>query len=632
MTNLLSHLRIVMLVFAFNLALSMGAVYAHEPRYALVIGNSNYDELVDLRNPGNDAADVAAALKGLGFETDLLLDANLIQMEDAVIMLGNRLSVFPSSIGFFYYAGHGVQSEGRNYLIPVDARIKAENFLKIKALDAQSVLDILQRASNSLNVVVLDACRDNPFGWARTGSRGLVVVGNQPPGSIVVYATSAGSTALDGDMGERNGKFTAELLKNLASPGLEIKEVFNRTGAGVLAATKGKQVPAVYNQFFGSVYLAGGQGQELPPPATITTTTPPTTTTTTLQPPTVFGSLLISTESAGTLYLNGIRKADLRKGGAQRLPNLEVGYYDLEMRYPSGEKETKNIRVLAERELEVAFTWTPLPPSMIELVRVAGGSFLMGSPSSEAGSDTDERPQHRVTVSSFMIGKYEVTVGEFRAFVKATGYSTEAETGDGAYVWTGSEWKKRADANWNNPGFEQTDRHPVNCVSWNDAVAYCNWLSSKQGLQKVYTINGTDVRADLSKNGYRLPTEAEWEYAARGGSQSRGYQYSGSNDGGQVGWYPGNSGSTTHAVGTKVPNELGLYDMSGNVWEWCGDWYGSYSGSQQAYPMGASSGNSRVIRGGSWYSSGTELCSANRNFSVQGYRSSILGFRVLRRP
>jgi hypothetical protein len=246
----------------FTLLPNAGFAQAVPSRFALVIGNGDYSELAKLANPANDAADMAAALKSLGFETQLLIDADLGAMEDAVVSLGNRLAASSGSTGFFYYAGHGVQSGGINYLIPADARIPGESFLKTKALAAQAVLDTLQGTKNGLNVIVLDACRDNPFGWSRSGARGLSVVSTQPTGSILVYATSAGSVAQDGT--GRNGVFTRELLKNLQTPDLEIKEVFNRTGAQVQAATGGKQVPAIYNQFFNSVYLGASAPQDAP--------------------------------------------------------------------------------------------------------------------------------------------------------------------------------------------------------------------------------------------------------------------------------------------------------------------------------------------------------------------------------
>jgi len=222
-------------------------------KFALVIGNGNYTGLSRLANPVNDANDMAVALQSLGFAVDKVLDGNLDQIENAVMRLKNRLSVSKNSYGFFFYAGHGVQSNGVNYLIPVGANIPTENSLRDRAVSVQWALNELNDAGNELNVVVLDACRDNPFSWARSGSRGLSVISNQPADSIIVYATSAGSTAADGT--GRNGLFTSQLLKNITTPGIEISEIFRRTGADVRAASNGQQLPAVYSQFFGTAFL-----------------------------------------------------------------------------------------------------------------------------------------------------------------------------------------------------------------------------------------------------------------------------------------------------------------------------------------------------------------------------------------
>jgi hypothetical protein len=226
-----------------------------QQKYALVIGNGAYtgSGMSRLANPVNDANDMTATLQGLGFTVDKVLDGNLDQMETAITRLKNRLSVSKNTYGFFFYAGHGVQSGGVNYLIPVGASIPSENYLRDRAVSVQAMLGELNDAGNDLNVVVLDACRDNPFAWARSGGRGLTVVGNQPADSIIVYATSAGSTASDGT--GRNGLFTSQLLKNLKTPGLEVSEVFRLTGADVAQASGRKQIPAVYNQFFGQAWL-----------------------------------------------------------------------------------------------------------------------------------------------------------------------------------------------------------------------------------------------------------------------------------------------------------------------------------------------------------------------------------------
>ena len=217
----------------------------------------------------------------------------------------------------------------------------------------------------------------------------------------------------------------------------------------------------------------------------------------------------------------------------------------------------------------------------IDMVYVAGGTFTMGA-TSEQGSDAYdwEKPAHSVTLSSYYIGKYEVTQKLWKAVMGS------------------------------NPSSFKGDNLPVESVSWNDVQEF---------LRKLNAMTG--------KN-YRLPTEAEWEFAARGGNKSRGYKYSGSDNLGSVAWDYENSGSRTHAVGTKSSNELGIYDMSGNVWEWCQDWSGSYSSSSQRNPKGPNSGGSRVYRGGCWEITGWGCRVSFRYHSTPDYRLSSLGFRL----
>ena len=230
-----------------------------QQRFALVIGNGAYKDLSPLTNPVNDAEDIAAVLQSLDFQVEKIINGGQEDMDSAITLLKNRLSASPDAYGFFFYAGHGVQSGGENYLIPVNAVIPGENYLKSRAVSVQLLLDELNDARNRLNVVVLDACRDNPFGWSRSGSRGLSIVTRQPADSIIVYATSAGQRASDGE--GRNGLFTSQLLPNLATPGLEVTEVFRRTGADVAELSSRQQVPAIYNQFFGTAFFAGAPSE-----------------------------------------------------------------------------------------------------------------------------------------------------------------------------------------------------------------------------------------------------------------------------------------------------------------------------------------------------------------------------------
>jgi len=226
------------LLVAFLTVLPLAGLFAQQ-KFALVIGNSNYTGISKLTNPVNDANDMAAALQSLGFTVDKVLDGDLEQMEKAVDNLKRRLGVSRNSYGFFFYAGHGVQTEsGQNYLIPVQANnILNETHLRTRAVSLQYILDSLKEAGNELNMIVLDACRDNPFGWNRSGTRGLSLVSNAP-GSIVMYAAASGQKADDGS--GRNGLFTSHLLNNLKNTGLSVYEVFDKTMGDVRNITGGR--------------------------------------------------------------------------------------------------------------------------------------------------------------------------------------------------------------------------------------------------------------------------------------------------------------------------------------------------------------------------------------------------------
>ena len=213
-----------------------------------------------------------------------------------------------------------------------------------------------------------------------------------------------------------------------------------------------------------------------------------------------------------------------------------------------------------------------------EMVFVEGGTFQMGSSSGYS----DEKPVHSVTLSGFNIGKYEVTQAQWNAVMGS-----------------------------NPSNFSGCDNCPVENVSWNDVQQYITKLNSQTGRN------------------YRLPTEAEWEFSARGGKSSKGFIYSGSNDLNAVAWSSNNSGSKTHAAGGKQANELGIYDMTGNVWEWCSDWYGNYSSYSETNPTGASSGQYRVFRGGSWFNLATYCRAALRNSFDPVGRSDDYGFRLV---
>jgi formylglycine-generating enzyme required for sulfatase activity len=245
--------------------------------------------------------------------------------------------------------------------------------------------------------------------------------------------------------------------------------------------------------------------------------------------------------------------------------------------------------------------------------RIPAGTFTMGSPASEPDRDEDET-QRRVTVNGFEMSQYEVTVGEFRRFVETVDYVTTVEIDNRGQVWTDA-WEGPGDATWENPYITQNEYHPVVLVSWLDAIEYCNWLSIHEGLTPAYARDGEDVAWDRSANGYRLPTEAEWEYACRAGTTGAFNPGSAAGDANYGLTYPG-----TTEVGSFPPNDWGLYDMHGNVWEWCWDWYADD-------PANAI----RIARGGSWCDAARDMRSANRDgFLPFSGAVNHLGFRVAR--
>ncbi|HBG19781.1 MAG TPA: hypothetical protein DDY32_11050 [Desulfobulbaceae bacterium] len=252
------------------------------------------------------------------------------------------------------------------------------------------------------------------------------------------------------------------------------------------------------------------------------------------------------------------------------------------------------------------------PATNMEFVLVKGGCFPMGDTFGDG--EKNEQPVHQVCVDDFYMGRYEVSVGEFRKFVSAANYRTEAERRDGCAAWIAGKWVMDKSRNWRDPGFPQDDSHPVVCMSWNDARAYADWMS------------GTGSR-------YRLPTEAEWEYAAKSGGRDE--KWSGTSDESEVGgyaWSKENAGDQTQPAGRKKPNGLGLYDMSGNVFEWVGDWHSVdyYRDSPKDNPAGPSSGEEKALRGGSWDNRLKNIRTATRRRSSDpASRLTSDGFRLV---
>src|SRR5215475_1814058 len=550
-------------------------------RWALVIGNSAYGAAIGaLPNPVNDATDMASTLQPFGFTATLLLNATRQQMEEARAAFHRQLR--PGGVGLFYFAGHGAQVDGTNYLIPIGANVEKAVTTQAESVSAEQVLASMTAAGTTLNILILDACRNNPFlsRWPVQVPRGLAPM-QAARGSFIAYATAPGAVAADG--GGRNGTYTKHLLRYLTTPDLLVEQMFKRVRVAVEEETGGVQTPWEASSLQGD-FSFRPTAEARPGLAVVQ------------EPP--------RQEQTGT-------------------PGTAVAAAK-----PSGPRPPE------------------LAPTIVgkdgaEMVLVPAGEFMMGSapdditsllrrhPKANGAILKDELPKHRVFLDAFYIDKYEVTNARFQQFVQATGYRTQAEREGGGKIRTGAKiWAQVPGATWRAPrgngsSIAGQEAHPVVQVSWHDAKAYCTWAGKRLPAEAEWE------KAARGPDGRLYPWGNEID-GTKANFCDRNCPFAW-NDTAVDDGYRSTAPVGSYEVGKS---SYGAYDMAGNVWEWVADWYDAkyYRRSPARNPPGPASGMQVVLRGGSWLYTAPDLRVTERAGVPPDRRNENIGLRCVRTP
>jgi formylglycine-generating enzyme required for sulfatase activity len=582
-------------------------------RLALVIGNDAYQNVPKLEKAGNDAAAMARELKTAGFDVTLARDQDFRSMLKKMDFFISHITGGDQVVIFF--AGHGVQLKTGNYLLPTDIETNSETEVEKTSISLNDVMDRLNEAKAAFALVMVDACRDNPLksnGRAMGGTRGL-----QPPeppkGQMVIYSASKGQQALD-KLSQKdknpNGVFTREFIARMRKPGVRIEDLVREVQDSVESLAKSighEQRPALYNEARGNFYFFG--------PTVVEVTEPVAQAAYSATPEKTAAQI---DDEAWDSVKDGI-DVDLMEEYLRQFPKgRHVGQARIAIvKFKAEAKRAAAVAPPIAAVTAAPVLGTPGNPKLEssasakarlapafrdcnecpDMVAIPAGSFLMGnsdksgitmrifSTVTRVGKGADkEKPAHQVQVHKFAIGKTPVTQAQW---VSVMGSNP-------------SEFSKcGADC-------------PVDNISWNDAKEFVRKLSAK------------------TKKPYRLPSEAEWEYACTGGNPQ---PHCGGEDIDVLGWYKGNSGKAPHRVASMQPNAFGLFDMSGNVWQWVEDGYhsdyvdapndGSVWKTDDENPK-------RVLRGGSWSDDANSARSLNRNRDSADSRENNYGLRVAR--
>ena len=655
-------------------------------RVALVVGNGGYDpnNAPELPNPVNDARLMATSLESSGFEVRLVTDADQAAMKAAIKAFGKQLmQAGGDAVGLFYFAGHGIEDEGHNYLIPLGAEIESEVDFHTDAVLMDWVLARMERAGNRLNVVILDACRNNPFEGKRGASQGLAQM-NAPSGTLIAYAAAPKQLADDGE-GE-NSPYTAALAEALVVPGLKIEDVFKRVRVAVEEATNGKQTPWENSSLRGDFYFVPKAEDPPPPePAPKTVTDPPTTELTRQQlaARAYEAAERVNTISSYRLFVERYPGTLYAKLAEEQIRNLE-SVVTPPAPSPEEVEASLGLERAERRQIQMGLASLGFDPGPADglfgrgtqgaigrwqtsLGGAATGHLdaeaaktLLAAGEEAARKQAEEEAERKraaeeaarkraamrpgrvfrdcpecpelvvVPAGSFTMGSPSSEEGREDVEGPQHRVTIPEPFAVGKYEVTFAEWDACVAAGGCN-GHRSDDkswgrgRRPVINVSWEDAKAYVAWLSRKTGED------------------YRLLSEAEWEYAARAGttgpfhfgstiSTDRANYHGGFNftyGSGREGVYR----KKTIPVGSFPANGFGLHDVHGNVYEWVEDcWHDSYAGAPRDGRAWVTGGDCvrRVLRGGDWDDLPWSLRSAHRFRSPSGSRYVNRGFRIAR--
>ncbi len=600
--------------FAWTLAilamLAVSAAAAAERRVALVIGNSKYESLSALVNPSTDAAAIAGALRGHGFEVFDYYDLGRADFLDALETFKREADT--ADVALVYYAGHGMEIDGKNVLAPVDMEINCEPREARRAVDVGSLFSALGNAPQQ--VVLLDACRNDPFPQCPTrstqsgsGFRGFQLVREEDRSLVIANATLSGQLAADGEQGGHSPFAKALLARFDSDADSYLRDLLDQAARDVRLSTRGAQIPEITTQGgaprfcldpdnCGAAGIGGLDDAETPEAAA--------------EVATLLGRLGYVTQGRGGAEDAALAEAIRRFQASAGLPAdgrvtatlvavLRATASQMAA-LPSGQQGGAEIAVPPRQSEHAPGESFRDCENCPEMVALPGGAFRMGAGPDDPAASQAEGPLHEVAiVTPLAVSKYEITFDDWEA--------CNLEGGCGNYRPDDSGWGQ--------------GRHPVTNVSWDDAKAYVDWLRRKTGKP------------------YRLLSEAEWEYAARGGTTSpyitgdtittAQANFDASNVAALRG--RGTYEGRTVEVGSFPPNPFGLYDMAGNVAEWVEDcWNPSHAGAPADGTVRGGDCARRVLKGGAWYYEPEYLRSAARTSYPRASRLNIAGIRIAR--